>query len=568
MASITTRQAAEAPGAKAKEKTYPLMSRREIEGLIADGRTIFILDGFVLKADAWKQYHPGGDKAMLHMIGRDATDEVTVLHSAEARQMMNRYRIGRIEGHWKNFVPPIQGGHFRPLASPESPPDSPLLESTTDISSDSDSRPPSPVFDSAGLKYRSQNSAPSVTSVSSVDEPEDLPDGIAFLDSLTKKEIHLDKATYPSLDEVTQRDIVQKYRDLNARIKAEGLYDCNYGAYFYEVRRYCVLFGLMALTLHWGWYITSAVFMGMFWHQLLFTAHDAGHVGITHNFHVDTVIGIFIGDFLGGLSLGWWKHMHNVHHIVTNSPEHDPDIEHLPFMAISHRLFGSLRSTYYERILEYDAVAKILVPIQHYSFYILLMFGRFNLYRLSLEFILLRKGPRKGPAWWHPYLELSGLAFFWYWYAYRVVYCSIPDNLNRLAFVLISHMVTMPLHAQLTLSHFAMSTANLGPTESFAQKMLRTTMDVDCPEWLDFFHGGLQFQAIHHMYPRIPRHNLRRTQVLVREFCAEVGIPYALLGFVDGNKVVVGKLAEVARQATFLAKCEQHTIENGGLHGH
>lgn len=79
MASITTRQAAEAPGAKAKEKTYPLMSRREIEGLIADGRTVFILDGFVLKADAWKKYHPGGDKAMLHMIGRDATDEVTVL---------------------------------------------------------------------------------------------------------------------------------------------------------------------------------------------------------------------------------------------------------------------------------------------------------------------------------------------------------------------------------------------------------------------------------------------------------------------------------------------------------
>lgn len=90
-------------------------------------------------------------------------------------------------------------------------------------------------------------------------------------------------------------------------------------------------------------------------------------------------------------------------------------------------------------------------------------------------------------------------------------------------------------------------------------------MDVDCPAWLDFFHGGLQFQVIHHLYPRIPRHNLRRTQVLVREFCGEVGIPYALYGFVDMNRQVVGSLGEVARQARVLAKC-QKVIVSGHAH--
>ncbi|GLA10379.1 hypothetical protein AnigIFM60653_004425 [Aspergillus niger] len=89
-----------------------------------------------------------------------------------------------------------------------------------------------------------------------------------------------------------------------------------------------------------------------------------------------------------------------------------------------------------------------------------------------------------------------------------------------------------------------MSTADLGPIESFPQKMLRTTMDIDCPEWLDFFHGGLQFQAIHHLFPRIPRHNLRRAQKLVLHFCKEADIPYALYGFVRGNTKVVGSLAE------------------------
>ena len=53
-----------------------ILSRRDVEGLIADGRTIIIVDGKVLKVDAWLAFHPGGDKAIQHMVGRDATDEV------------------------------------------------------------------------------------------------------------------------------------------------------------------------------------------------------------------------------------------------------------------------------------------------------------------------------------------------------------------------------------------------------------------------------------------------------------------------------------------------------------
>lgn len=65
------------PAADAGARSYPVLSRREIEALIADGRAVFILDQHVVKADAWRKYHPGGDKAIMHMVGRDATDEVT-----------------------------------------------------------------------------------------------------------------------------------------------------------------------------------------------------------------------------------------------------------------------------------------------------------------------------------------------------------------------------------------------------------------------------------------------------------------------------------------------------------
>lgn len=501
------------------------------------------------------------------------------LHSPEARERMNRYRIGKFDGRWANFIPPIQGGKFRLLSEPgpddifDNSPDCP--GPFIDSSSDSGSCPPSPVFDESvdtSLRNRKAtaalSSAASVSSVSSI-EPEHQDAGMSFLNSLTHEQVTLDQEKYPPLDLMTQDNIVSKYRELHQRVKDEGLYQCNYLDYAIECCRYVFLGSISFLLLRWGWYVSSAAFLGALWHQLVFTAHDAGHMGITHGFHTDSVIGIIIADFLGGLSLGWWKKNHNVHHVVTNSPEHDPDIEHMPFMAVSHRLLQSLRSTYYDRVMEYDAVAKFALRFQHYSYYVLLSFGRLNLYRLSWAYLLLGQGPKRGPAWWHRYLEIAGQLFFWTWFGYGVMYKTLPTNWDRFLFFLVSHIVPMPVHAQICLSHFAMSTSDLGPHESFPQKMLRTTMDIDCPTWLDFFHGGLQFQVIHHLFPRVPRHNLRRTQKLVQDFCNEVGIPYALYGFVDGNKMVVGTLAEVSRQAAILAKCQQVISTSADpLHGH
>lgn len=62
----------------AASRKEQLLSRRQVEAMIADGRKVFIFEGRVIKADAWLPFHPGGDKAIMHMVGRDATDEFTV----------------------------------------------------------------------------------------------------------------------------------------------------------------------------------------------------------------------------------------------------------------------------------------------------------------------------------------------------------------------------------------------------------------------------------------------------------------------------------------------------------
>ncbi len=91
----------------------------------------------------------------------------------------------------------------------------------------------------------------------------------------------------------------------------------------------------------------------------------------------------------------------------------------------------------------------------------------------------------------------------------------------------------MPV-AQIVLSHFARSTDDLGPTESFVSRQLRTTMDVICDPSIEFLHGGLHLQVTHHLFPRIPRHNLRKASLLVKEFCKEQEMEYAEYHFVEG----------------------------------
>jgi delta8-fatty-acid desaturase len=57
-------------------RTDKVFTRRQIEGLIAEGKVIIIYDGNVLSAKAWIPFHPGGEKSIQHMVGRDATDEI------------------------------------------------------------------------------------------------------------------------------------------------------------------------------------------------------------------------------------------------------------------------------------------------------------------------------------------------------------------------------------------------------------------------------------------------------------------------------------------------------------
>ncbi|KAJ2843423.1 hypothetical protein J3B02_005270, partial [Coemansia erecta] len=83
-------------------------------------------------------------------------------------------------------------------------------------------------------------------------------------------------------------------------------------------------------------------------------------------------------------------------------------------------------------------------------------------------------------------------------------------------------------------------------------------MDVICPPSLDWFHGGLQYQIEHHLFPRLPRHKLRLVQPLVKDLCRKHGMEFKQFSFVDGNIYTLQWLGEVASHVKLYNSREVH----------
>ncbi|KAK1069009.1 hypothetical protein LTR33_011021 [Friedmanniomyces endolithicus] len=561
-----------------------LLTRSDVFALIADGGKIVIKDDAVLRLDGWLEKHPGGRLAILHMcetrpsgrarrgsqwtkeaqgtgafeVGVDKAhglmpgpmkpsdrmradeqskglvyssshnitltiDVCTSSHSADTLKGMNRFRIGTLTGEWSNFVPPIQGGIFS-LREHENDPKAKVPDKI--FNSESEKPVQGGALEVAAPPWTEKAFPPILLSSEKILSPDE------YFAQAVQDDINASVQAYPSLDAATQGSIAKKYQELHERIKREGLYDCDYSRYGIEMLRYGALFAGFVYFLRAGWYGTSATFLGLFWQQIMFSAHDAGHRGITHNF------------------------------------EHDPDIQNIPLFATSPEFLKSLTSSYYNGfVFVYDAIADFTLRFQSYTYYPIMAAARFNLYFLSWAHLLKPGTPNMGRALWTRPTEILAIFGYSFWFGYLVNTLCIPTWQDRVLFILVSHFATMPLHIQITLSHWGMPTC-VPPGECFAQHQLRTTMDVDCPAWLDFVHGGLQFQAVHHLFPRMPRHNLRKTQPLVREFCKETGIKYSILGFKDGNVKVLSRLEEITKQAVLMAKCQAHMAATGesGLH--
>ncbi|KAI8057284.1 delta-6 fatty acid desaturase [Syncephalis plumigaleata] len=472
-------------------------SRKELDEAVHAGRAVFIYKNNVYDMTRWLPNHPGGELAVQRLIGRDATDVISVMHPQDVLQrMLPLFCVGRFL-ECKQDKSVVQGVHAVETIRQSTPKNESNLVSNSLLTKEAKEKP----------------------------------------DNDNTKQLSSANLNY--------EQISRDFQILNDRLHEEGYFNTHYSAYAWEAARLVLFFSVaiylgIANPFRYAW-LASAIVLSMFWHQASFVVHDAGHNGITHHRGTDYMLGAFLACGMGGLSIGWWKKSHNVHHIITNHPEHDPDIQLVPFFALSEDYFGSVYSSYHNKTLQWNRVWRAFARIQHYLYYIILAFGRFNLFVQGWLHLALE------PNTYRRNTEVVLQCCYWVWYYYFL--SCLPDTTTRLLHVLVSFVGTSILHVQITLSHFGMP-ADEGPEdECFAARQLRTTMDVDCPWWLDWFHGGLQFQALHHLFPQLPRHRLRSIQPFVMDFCKKHNITYTYNSFYECNRMVIASMRNLAIKA-------------------
>ncbi|GAA5824740.1 hypothetical protein JCM11251_005322 [Rhodosporidiobolus azoricus] len=588
-----------------KLAALPTLTRTEIAGRISRGDLLILHPPLVYRIPhSWLKLHPGGHHSLLHYVGRDASCEIEAYHSGRTvKERMARWIVGKVEVDdsetgegWRDMVPPIQLGMW-PIPVPDIKVFSP---------------PPSPV--------KARHPSLTLTPTSSSDEDDEVKPATAASATLHPRLLTpemIDPPLSPSdysklpLTPAYQAHLRRSHRQFMGRLHSLGLdrpppFLSGYG---YVLIIYAALLALSIWTYRRAEstmdYCIAAVALGAFWHQITFVVHDFGHSGMTGNWWKDRVASISVAGLMGGLSAGWWCDNHNVHHLVTNAPEHDPDIQHLPFFAITTKFFESIKSTYYDRVLTFDIFARYVIPHQHKLWYPIMMLARFNLFALSYGFLAKNWPGRRSPLFKLRLYEIACIAIFYAWFGYGVLR-AIEKPTDRWVYLVVSFMVTSPLHVQIVLSHFSQSVSiipsatpasslPLPPSsiellESHPHRQLRTTMDISCPPYLDFLHGGLNFQTPHHLFPRLFRFRFREVSAKVAEWVEEEnkqietredgsrwwkgfklgeneGLVYKKMTFVEGNKDVLGLMRDVGAQVKLLAQVAKADAK-GELHHH
>ncbi|KAK7321592.1 hypothetical protein VNO77_32392 [Canavalia gladiata] len=344
--------------------------------------------------------------------------------------------------------------------------------------------------------------------------------------------------------------VSRDYRNLHSHLSSLGLFESKGHVTFLTLLVIFSLFcigvcGVLFSDRAWV-HLLSGALIGIAWIQSGWIGHDSGHYQVMLNRRFNRLAQILSGNCLAGISIAWWKWNHNAHHISCNSLDFDPDLQHLPFFVVSSRFFNSITSCFYERKLKFDAFARFLVSYQHWTFYPVMCFARINLFAQSF-FLLFSK--RKVP---YRMEELLGLLVFWVWYPLLV--SRLPNWGERILFVVASFSITGIQHVQFCLNHFS-SSVYLGPPNGsdWFEKQTHGTLDVKCSAWMDWFHGGLQFQVEHHLFPRLPRCHLRKIAPLVKDLCKKHNLPYNCVSFWKANVLTIQTLRKAALQARDLS---------------
>jgi fatty acid desaturase len=335
----------------------------------------------------------------------------------------------------------------------------------------------------------------------------------------------------PAAGSPSARPRGSQYSRLLHEVKSAGLLQRCRG---YYLRKMAVTAALMAagwtafvLIGDSWWQLFTAVFLAFVFTQIGFLGHDAGHRQIFTSRRANYIVGILHGNLAIGLSYGWWVDKHNRHHAHPNQEDKDPDI-HTGALLFSAGLAGNR-----------GPVARFLHRHQAYLFFPLLLLEAVNLHVASVRALASRTARHR--SW-------EAVLFGAHVLAYLAVVFLILSPLPAVVFIIVQQgLFGLYLGCSFAPNHKGMEILGADDRSDFLRRQVLTSRNVRGNWLVDFALGGLNYQIEHHLFPNMPRPNLRHSQTLIQQFCRQHGLPYHPTGLIDSYATALRHLHNVGR---------------------
>lgn len=361
----------------------------------------------------------------------------------------------------------------------------------------------------------------------------------------------------------------KEYRELIAKLRAQGLFNASMPYYAWKVASTTAILALAVyVTLSFesfGMKMVGALLVALFWQQSGWLAHDFAHHQVFKARWLNDIVVLVVGDLYQGFSLEWWKSKHNTHHAIPNLHESvadahdgDPDIDTMPFLAWSVDMAKKHAATGAKG-------GGLMVRNQALLYFPILFFARLTWAMQSFAYVFRLESMYWGAAsptaglvtdakvaatqpgvTLHYEVAERAMLILHYAWVFGLAFFGCNTLLQAVAFVLAAETAGGWLLAlAFGVGHNGMRVYDADKRPGFAELQVTTTRNVE-DVWLNgWFMGGLHYQIEHHLFPMMPRHNLRYARAAIEPLCRKHGIEYRSMGLLAGNAEVLSVLGDI-----------------------
>jgi fatty acid desaturase len=301
-----------------------------------------------------------------------------------------------------------------------------------------------------------------------------------------------------------------EYTQLSRQVKQAGLLDRRRGWYAGRIGLNLALlaggWAAFAILGESWWQLVTAAYLAVVFTQIAFVGHDAGHRQIFRSRRANDLAGLLHATLGVGVSFDWWVGKHNAHHSNPNHEELDPDI------SITALAFTP------DQASSKHGLVRLIARYQGWLFFPLLLLEAAHLHLASIKAIVRGSGRAS---------TVEGLLLLAHVAGYLTALVLVMSPLQAVLFVVVQQgLFGLYLGCAFAPNHKGMPTLTQDDELDFLRRQVLTSRNVRGSRLVDFVLGGLNYQIEHHLFPNMPRPNLRRAQPLIRAFCEQHRLDY------------------------------------------